>query len=378
VNSVKRVLIVSQGYPSPINRHGFGFVHARAKIYINYGLKSIVFVPDNKVDHYIYEGVKVFRGPYGLLLEIIKTFDPDVTAVHAPTPTILKYLIKDGVPKVAWIHGAEVLLRSLHHYVPPFGVKNNISKLYLLLYDLYRNELLRSTLKSVEAVVYVSRWMQRMTERYLRLKHPNSFIIPNPVDTDLFRPLPELMEEKRKDCISVRALEWKYGIDIAVKAFSKSRIKLVVFGKGSLENYIRRLIRTYDANVELVTTGVEHGKLPEIYNRFAIFVAPSRTEAQGVAMCEAMSSGLPVVATRVGGIPEFVINGYNGLLVPPEDSVSLRRAVRILLTDSSLYEELSKNARKFAINTLSHRVIFEKELNAFKSAIQQHSSAGSY
>jgi len=210
-----------------------------------------------------------------------------------------------------------------------------------------------------------------MTEKYLRMRNPNSYVIPNPVDTDLFRPLLELSEDQ-KDCISVRALEWKYGIDIAVKAFSRSPFKLVVFGKGSLEGYIRRLINIYNSNVELVTTGVEHRKLPEVYNKFAVFVAPSRTEAQGVAMCEAMACGLPVVATRVGGIPEFVIHGYNGLLVPPEDLVSLRKAVRKLLTDPSLYEELSKNARKYVIKKLSHKVIFEKELEVFKLAIQHH------
>jgi len=371
MTNVKRILIISQGYPSAVNKHGFGFVHARAKIYNNHAIKSIVFVPSDKSDHYIYEGIKVFKGSYSLLKAIVKIFGPDVIAVHAPTPMLLRHLIEIHIPKIVWIHGAEVLIRSLHHYIPPLGIKNNITKLYLLFYDIYRNERLRSLLKRVEAIVYVSRWMQTMTEKYLRIRHPNSYVIPNPVDTDLFKPLPEL-SENRKDCISVRALEWKYGIDIAAKAFSRSPFKLIIIGKGSLEGYIRRLINIYSANVELVTTGVDHGKLPELYNKFAVFVAPSRTEAQGVAMCEAMASGLPVVATRVGGIPEFVIDGYNGLLVPPEDSVSLRKAVRKLLTDSSLYQELSKNAREYVVNNLSHKVIFEKELEVFKSVIRQH------
>lgn len=369
MSAVKRILIVSQGYPSSTNKHEFGFVHARAKIYSTYGVKSVVYVPSINIDNYQYEGIKVFKASYHLLSRIIKMFDPNVIAVHAPSPMLLKYLIKIDVPKVVWIHGAEVLLRSLHHYISPFGVKNNIMKFYLLIQDIIRNEKLRSLLRDVIAIVYVSRWMQVMTEKYLRIRHPNSFVVPNPIDTDLFKPLSTL-EERSKDCISLRALEWKYGIDIAVKAFSRMPFKLVVIGRGSLESYIRTLIKVTEANVELITSGIDHGELPRVYNKFSVFISPSRTEAQGVAMCEAMSCRLPVVATNVGGIPEFIINEYNGLLVPPEDPISLRQAVIRLLTDTSLYEELSKNARKFVVNNLSYEKIFEEEMRAFKFAIQ--------
>jgi len=302
-----KVLIISPAYPSQQNKHAYAFVHARAKIYLANGLKTQVFVLYRTLHDYCYEGVSIHRGSYELLTELIQEFDPDIIATHAPSPNLLIYLQSFQRPIIAWIHGAEVLLRALHHYIPPFGIRNNINKLYSLIYDGYRNLVLRQALQKVNAIIYVSKWMKESSEKYLLIKHPNSFVIPNPVDTDLFKPF-RISPSKRKVAgISVRSLEWKYGLDIAIKAFANSSVKLTIIGKGSLEKYLRKLAKVCNANVEFVTEGVEHNKLPTIYNNYMFFVATSRTEAQRVAMCEAMAYGLPVVATNVGGFQNSLL-----------------------------------------------------------------------
>ncbi|MEM3783861.1 MAG: glycosyltransferase family 4 protein [Candidatus Bathyarchaeia archaeon] len=367
---VKRILIISPAYPSKKNRQPFAFVHARAKIYGKVGFKVKVFVPSSNTSYkYFYEGIEVFQTSYNLLPIIVHNFDPDVLAVHSLSPYLLIKLTRLSRPIAIWVHGAEVLLRAFHHYFSPFGIKNNVSKAVSLLIDVRRNLLLRKSIQKLDSVVYVSNWMKKMSEKYLLIKHPHSFVIPNPVDVKLFRPFTPILERNREG-ISVRALEWKYGIDIAVKAFEKLPIKLTVIGKGSLESYLKYLAYTINANVEFNTDGVEHNKLPFIYNNFSFFVAPSRTEAQGVAMCEAMASGLPIIATNVGGIPEFVINGWNGLLAPANDYISLRRAVLKIVYDDSLRSTLSENARKFALTNLCHEVICKKEMKVFRLAIE--------
>jgi len=366
-----KVLIIPPEYPSQQNKHAYAFVHARAKIYLANGLNTQVFVPSRTSLHnYCYEGVSIHKGSYELLREVIQEFDPDIIAVHAPSPNMLIRLQIFQRPVVVWIHGAEVLLTTFHHYIPSFGIKNSIDKLYSLVCDTYRNLALRRALQKVNAIVYVSKWMEKASEKYLLIKHPHSFVIPNPVDTDLFKPFTTSITKKEIAGISVRALEWKYGVDIAVKAFANSGVKLTIIGRGSLEKYLRKLAKLCNANVEFITEGVEHQKLPTIYNNYMFFVAPSRTEAQGVAMCEAMACGLPIVATNVGGIPEFVIDEYNGLLVPPNDPLSLRLAVMRILKNDTIYNVLSENARRFAVNNLSHKIIFQKELKVFKIAIE--------
>jgi len=314
--------------------------------------------------------VSIHKGSYDLLREVIQTFDPDVIAVHAPSPNLLRYLQKFQRPVVVWIHGAEVLLRIFYHYIPPFGFQNNINKLYNLVYDVARNLVLKRALLKVNAIVYVSGWMRKVTEKHLLIKHPNSFVIPNPVDTDLFKPFNKSVAKKDAAGISVRALEWKYGLDIAIKAFANLNVELTIIGKGSLENYLKKLANLCKAKVKFITEGIEHQKLPAIYNDYLFFVAPSRVEAQGVAMCEAMACGLPIIATNVGGIPEFVIDEYNGLLVPPNDPLSLRLAVMRILKNDTLYNVLSENARRFVVNNLSHKIIFQKELKVFEIVIE--------
>lgn len=78
----------------------------------------------------------------------------------------------------------------------------------------------------------------------------------------------------------------------------------------------------------------------------SVFVLRSRHEPFGFVNVEAMAAGVPVVATRVGGVPEFVIDGEKGLLVPPESPDAMARALQHLLDDDALRQGLVANASK--------------------------------
>jgi glycosyltransferase involved in cell wall biosynthesis len=72
-----------------------------------------------------------------------------------------------------------------------------------------------------------------------------------------------------------------------------------------------------------------------------LFVLPSLLEGLPLAVLEAMAAGKPVIATQVGGTNEAIINGKSGVLVPPADPMALARAIRKLLSDTSLAERLA-------------------------------------
>lgn len=375
-----RILVISAGYPSEDNKHGFGFVHARVKLYRKYNHSVHVVVPLRKLKDYriyVYEGVKVFWVPAEYITDFVESVDPDVIAYHFPEPNVLANLVVLGRPLVLWIHGADVLVRFLHNYFTPFYLRSLFVGMITTLADITRNlQLRRLILKDSRIhMVTPSIWMKKMLMHYLGLPHSHSeriYVIPNPVDINKFRPLKPCYERKRSLGISVRALYYKYGIDIAIKAIGGLKnCKLIVVGNGPLREYLKNLAEKCRANVEFIYEGIPHEKLPKYYNEVGFFVAPSRTEAQGVAMCEALACGTPAVATRVGGIPEFVINGYNGILADKSDPTQLRKAI-ITLVKMSIedYCILSQNAVSFARRTYSNEVIIPKELNLFSKSIE--------
>ena len=75
-----------------------------------------------------------------------------------------------------------------------------------------------------------------------------------------------------------------------------------------------------------------------------LLILPARAEAFGVVLCEAASFGVPVLATRVGGIPTIVRQGVNGLLFAPDDADAIAAAVRELVADRAQYENLARSS----------------------------------
>jgi glycosyltransferase involved in cell wall biosynthesis len=86
-------------------------------------------------------------------------------------------------------------------------------------------------------------------------------------------------------------------------------------------------------------------ELVRLYSRSSIFVLPSHHEGMSTVLLEAMTCGLPVVSTAVGGAPEVVVDGENGLLVPPRDPEALAEALLTLLGDDRLCQRLGRNAK---------------------------------
>jgi len=364
--------ILAPDYPNE-NKMPFAFIHARAKLYIKQGIKVYVFIVSNLNKDEIYEDVKIFRYNKNELHNKIKEINPDVLAVHFPSIKLSPFAQKLDFPKVAWIHGHEILWK-------PFIKKTsstlvNIKKWILLIpfniIQIYRT---RRFLKHIEYAVFVSKWMKNTAEKHSFKKYTNAVIIPNPVDTDIFSYNP-VSERRKTHGVSLRSFSnSKYGLDIAIKAFSnQSKIKLDIVGKGASIKKYRILAKQYSSSTEIIEKTIPHSKIPQFYKSYGFFVAPSRIEAQGVAMCEAMACGMPIISTTVGGIPEFVRDGIDGFLVSRDNSTELMAAVKKLVSLSDeQYEEMSKSARMNVLNTCSSSKIINMELEVFRKAMLKY------
>ena len=148
----------------------------------------------------------------------------------------------------------------------------------------------------------------------------------------------------------------KKGLEITLKAFAKFRKKypnseLILAGEGPLEGQLKDLARTLGVGGSVHYPGFLNQKqLAAAYRSAHLFLHPSQTttsgDQEGVpnSMLEAMASGLPVIATLHGGIPEAVHSGYDGLLVPERDTAALANALFEIAEDSVTYETFSRNA----------------------------------
>jgi glycosyltransferase involved in cell wall biosynthesis len=123
-------------------------------------------------------------------------------------------------------------------------------------------------------------------------------------------------------------------------------VRFVIIGGGENQENIIHLARELGIESHLVFTGYRTDVL-SFMSIFDIFVLPSTSfESLPFVILEAMAMGRPVVATKVAGIPEEIVDGVNGLLVPPKDSGSLAKAIAVLLRDRVRAQKMGQMGKK--------------------------------
>jgi len=151
------------------------------------------------------------------------------------------------------------------------------------------------------------------------------------------------------------------------------RIKVVIVGDGPLRLDLDRQVRQDGVSDMVFFLGFRED-VPRLLGSLDLFVLSSKLEGMGTSIMDAMASRLPVVATRVGGIPEVVEDGRTGLLVPPQDPESLADAILRLYRDRKLAARLGGKGydvvhEKFSAQSMAGRIIREYERIADKKVI---------
>ena len=187
------------------------------------------------------------------------------------------------------------------------------------------------------------------------------YVIPNWVDTSLFKPLPSVAKERGR-VVFVGRLELQKNLLALVEAVKHiPSVRLYIIGNGSLRGVLEAKIRRKNTNNVVLLGPIPHDKLPWELNKSEIFILPSLWEGHPKTLIEAMACGLPVIGSNVEGIRELIKDGYNGVLCEPT-SKSIREVILRLLRDPELRRRLSENARRFVIENFSFENIMRKEL----------------
>ncbi len=151
------------------------------------------------------------------------------------------------------------------------------------------------------------------------------------------------------------------------------KIKVIIVGEGPLKMELNRQVK--EINVEDMVFFLGFRKdVPQILASLDLFVLSSHMEGMGSILMDAMACRLPVVATKVGGIPEVVIQGETGLLVPPRRPSALAKSILKLYNDRTLASRLGERGyevvhQKFSAESMADKIINVYDTLAWKKGI---------
>lgn len=205
---------------------------------------------------------------------------------------------------------------------------------------------LRTLLAGADAVTACSRFVLDELEDGGLATRADAEVIPNGVNPGDFSP-----GDRGGYVLAAGRLVEQKGLDTLLRAYAAAAgglggRRLLIAGDGPERESLGRLSDSLGLNGHVSFLGsVGRDRVAELLRGADVFAFPSRYEAFGVALLEAMAAGVPIVAARAGGIPEFAVDGENALLVPPDDVAALAAALTRLANDGVLARRLAEGAR---------------------------------
>jgi L-malate glycosyltransferase len=220
----------------------------------------------------------------------------------------------------------------------------------------FKGWLVRKILRRATAVASTS---HAMAAQVRRLTPERRDIAVTPFGVDLARFAAQPSRHGPLTIGIVKSLATKYGVDLLLRAFAglcadaevraeHPGCRLLIVGDGPQRDALVQLAAQLGVAEHTQFVGaVPHTDVPHWLHRLDIYAAPSRLDSEsfGVAVIEAGACGLPVVVSDVGGLPEVVVTGETGLVVPRDDVPALQAALKRLVLDPELRERLGRQGR---------------------------------
>lgn len=226
----------------------------------------------------------------------------------------------------AWLSGKPYLISLRGTEVP--GYEKHFQRISTLL-----KPITKLTWQKAKIIDANSQYLKNLALKFLpglKIK-----VINNGVDSRIFYPAKRWPLQPVIFCSS-RMGERK-GVKYLIQAMPQvlakfPKAKLILVGEGSEKDKIKQLVKSLKINSSVIFKGrLNHQQLAKVYRNSRLFVLPSLSESFSNALLEAIASGLPIVATDIGGNPEL-INSNNGILIPPANSQNLAGAIIKALT----------------------------------------------
>lgn len=367
-----KITILTSRYPSNNNPYNHMFVHMRSLEMKKKGNDISVFVPSKITKKYVHEGIDVFMMPSKDIIKKINS--KGILYLHLLNIypfskdngwVIYKYLLKNNSTFAMYVHGSEVQKYGSRMFEFNYKISDFLKwfKKDVLVIPKMKRFVKNVKNRKQVTFIYPSLWMKKEMEINLNLQIDNYHVIPNGIDTKLFK-FHDLYKNKYK-LVTLRPLSSKkYAVDIAINImkFLPQPYTLEIFGKGMYEKTYKNQIKQLGLEKRIVIKNsfIERNNLNAFFSNYGVFLSPTRMDAQGVTMCEAMASGLLTVSNKNTAIPEFISDNKNGILgIEPKE---IAEKIITITNDKALFEQITKNGRE-SMSEIDIEKTIKKELN---------------
>ncbi len=266
---------------------------------------------------------------------------------HAASAWIARMMMAEerDLPILTTLHGTDITLVGMH---PSFR-------------SITRFSILRS-----QGLTAVSDYLKEETVRHFDVPAERIDVVPNFIDTAVWRPGKQpchrsaLAPDGEKIIMHISNFRPLKRVEDIVEVFARIRQKvaarLVFVGDGPERPRALERAEELGMRPHVLFLG-KHASVDELLACADLFLLPSASESFGLAALEAMASGAPVVASRVGGIPEVVEDGVSGFLHPVGDIEAMAESSIEVLTNADLHDRMSAAGRRIAEERFSAAAI---------------------
>lgn len=330
------------------------------------GLKSFEVVDGVSIYRVPSPGPKLLAGAIFTLLatRLLSRLRPNIIHAHEIlAPTSAAFLTKHfhGWPFITTIHRG--------------GVKGDIYKIKRRLFGLRR---FKALLQEVDAFIVISREIDDELAE-LNVPFEKRIFIPNGVDIEAFAPPSSDQKKQLREQLSIPfhatvivylgRLVAEKRVDHLLRIWPQIKTVfpetlLLIIGTGSEETLLQGLAGDGVRFTGQIRDSVRYLKAADLY------VSPSSTEGLSLSLLEALSCGLSVLATSVGGARDVIQHNVNGYLIPPEDLSSLKNGLLTLLGDEALRTKLGQGGRQRIISDYSLDSVADKLSDLYAGLIK--------